>query len=179
MGYSSSSRTDVARFLWTLFMNSLYSRHSSLGERFRVSTGATGRSVFNCRYIPLVVGISIKREILNQSQSFGEGQVKDKLSSIYKVCRTLKSKVACLRPPSPGRLLHSKTNIRWSFEKTKREGKKNHVDEEFSRRIRLSCGLELMFLVLNICSWSQSTWWYKGEYFILRIKIFFIYLPKY
>ena len=151
MGYSSSSRTDVARFLWTLFMNSLYSRHSSLGERFRVSTGATGRSVFNCRYIPLVVGISIKREILNQSQSFGEGQVKDKLSSIYKVCRTLKSKVACLRPPSPGRLLHSKTNIRWSFEKTKREGKKKITwTREFSRR-------------LSLCSWRSSTWWYKGE----------------
>ena len=67
MGYSSSSRTDVARFLGTLCMNSLYSRHSSLGERFRVSTGATGRSVFNCRYIPLVVGISIKREILDRT----------------------------------------------------------------------------------------------------------------
>ena len=71
MGYSSSSRTDVARFLGTLCMNSLYSRHSSLGERFRVSTGATGRSVFNCRYIPLVVGISIKREILNRRNLIG------------------------------------------------------------------------------------------------------------
>nr|DAP93412.1 MAG TPA: hypothetical protein [Crassvirales sp.] len=37
------------------------------------------------------------------------------------------------------------------------KAKKNHVDGEFSRRIRLSCGLERMFLVLNICSWRSST----------------------
>ena len=84
MGYSSSSRTDVARFLGTLCMNSLYSRHSSLGERFRVSTGATGRSVFNCRYIPLVVGISIKREILDRTSVDGRSEVKDKLLNMYK-----------------------------------------------------------------------------------------------
>ena len=71
--------TDVARFLGALCMNSLYSRHSSLGERFRVSTGATGRSVFNCRYIPLVVGISIKREILDRTSVDGRSEVKDKL----------------------------------------------------------------------------------------------------
>ncbi len=110
-------------------MNSLYSRHSSLGERFRVSTGATGRSVFNCRYIPLVVGISIKREILNQSQSFGEGQVKDKLSSIYKVCRTLKSKVACLRPPSQDDYYIARQIYGEVSRKQSVKAKKNHVDE--------------------------------------------------